>query len=681
MRALTTNRRRHTAGSPPMPVIAHRRRILFYINSLARGGAETQLMQVARLASAAGHAVAVVTLTSENDFRRQRELDGPQVMHLGLTGLWSLPRVLWRAAAFARRWRADVTIGFLYQATMLMRAVNLLVPPERSIASIRNERLENPWRSRSYFRTSFLDDVIVVNSETARRRLVEAGTAPVATSAVIYNGIDVDHFSWAVTAKRARVRQELGLTDEDYLFLGVGRLTPQKRWDLLVDAVAGYAGPAPLACVIAGEGPLRASLEERIAHRGVSEQMSLLGLRHDVDALMAAADALILCSSYEGTPNVVLEAQAAGLPVIATDVGACAELLDGTNGVLIEPGQAEALATAMAKVAARGPVAARAFVDGLLDETDMLRRLRSRFSWDRVGREWLTIINDDADSPGRATVTTSLEREAHALLSPPRRVRGYVGAVAIVLFGVVAGAAVGLAYSTQQPKLFASEALVRVFNPYRANGALFGQVDQLAVVTQEWHYATSAKTTDTAKSSVSAHGLTIDHVDWQALPSEDALSVRCYARRAAAAAQCADIYSATYVAFRRETAPASVTAQNEALSRTIAGVKAQIARLANRIASVKGVTPIAIARAQSYIAQSTALYQQLNALTASLNQGKQQEATLAANYEVIATATTARKPAIPATKRNVAAGGGAGLLLGLLVAAAFQGARAPRRLM
>ena len=267
------------------------------------------------------------------------------------------------------------------------------------------------------------------------------------------------------------------------------------------------------------------------------------------------------------------------------------------------------------------------------------------------------------------------------MLSSPSRSRSGTGVVALAVVGLVLGLGAGLAYSLQQSKLYAGQALVRVYNPYRVNGALFGQVDQQSIVTQEGHYATSAKITDAARSAISARSLNYDHVDWQVLSAEDALSVTCYAAQAAAATQCAQIYADTYVADRRESAPASVTQQNDALTRSIAVVKAQIARVEGQIARARGATPVDTARVQGYVTTSTALYQQLTSLTASLNQGKQQAATLANNYEVVASATNQSGLAVPATKRNLAAGGVAGLLLGLLIAAGWQGARVPRRRM
>ena len=130
----------------------------------------------------------------------------------------------------------------------------------------------------------------------------------------------------------------------------MGRLVPQKDWATLVRAAAGYTGP-PAHWAIAGEGQDRAALLALIDELGVADRVSLLGLRTDAPDLLAACDALVLSSTYEGLPNVVLEAMAAGRPVVATQVGGCAELLGSRFGTLVPPGRPAELAAAMTALA------------------------------------------------------------------------------------------------------------------------------------------------------------------------------------------------------------------------------------------------------------------------------------------------------------------------------------------
>lgn len=168
--------------------------------------------------------------------------------------------------------------------------------------------------------------------------------------------------------------------------LTVARLAPQKGLDLLLDAAAlladrlGEDGRGPLAWAVAGEGPERGALEERIGARGLP--VRLLGRREDVPALLGAADVVVQTSLWEGQPIVVQEALRAGAAIVATDVGGTAQTARG-GAVLVEP-RAEALAGAVAALlgdpgalagARRRSAAAGARLPDEGDLRDQLRRV------------------------------------------------------------------------------------------------------------------------------------------------------------------------------------------------------------------------------------------------------------------------------------------------------------------
>lgn len=142
------------------------------------------------------------------------------------------------------------------------------------------------------------------------------------------------------------VREELGAGDRPVV-LTIGRLAQQKGLDTLLDVAAGpWESPAPLFAV-AGEGPLRAELEDRI--RGRSLPVLLLGDREDVPDLLAAASVVVNCSRWEGLPLSLSEALMAGKPVVASDVGGIPWLV-GDAGMLVPYGDAEGLRGALRKV-------------------------------------------------------------------------------------------------------------------------------------------------------------------------------------------------------------------------------------------------------------------------------------------------------------------------------------------
>lgn len=175
----------------------------------------------------------------------------------------------------------------------------------------------------------------------------------------------------------------------DLLMVSAVRLSPEKGVGVLVAAarsvVARHAGAR---FIVFGEGAEREWLQSRIEADGLSHVVSLPGFRDDLDRLLPNADLMVLPSFTEGLPNVVLEASAAGVPVVATAVGGTPEAIDdGVSGRLVPAGDSEALARVIA---------------GLLDDPDRRRAMgragqslvRSRFSFTSQGRAYLRLFGD-----------------------------------------------------------------------------------------------------------------------------------------------------------------------------------------------------------------------------------------------------------------------------------------------
>lgn len=319
---------------------------LLFINALSRGGAETQLVRLARGLREHGYRVEICVIQPGNDFAG--ELAG-----IPVTLLSPRPGVSTFRAAIreVRRGRPDVVINFLYQATLVGRVAALAGRVSVVISSMRNERLETRLRSLLFRATSIGDDAIVTNSQRARQTLEDAGTVRRGTTIVIPNALDP---AAGNASDPVATRAALGIEPGTTLFVGAGRLAPQKDWATLVEAAALYSGP-PARWLIAGSGDLEGELRRLIAQRDLTGTVTLLGLRHDVPDLLAAADALVLSSHYEGLPNIVLEALALGTPVIATAVGACPDLVADDAGFLVPPRRPDELARAMEKLALLDP--------------------------------------------------------------------------------------------------------------------------------------------------------------------------------------------------------------------------------------------------------------------------------------------------------------------------------------
>ena len=289
-----------------------------FINSLQRGGAETQFLRVARALQDAGHIVEIFVLLEDNDFAGR--LDGLTVTLLAPR---PGPGTVLGAIRALRRLRPDVVVNFLFQATIVGRVAAGAAGRRAVISSMRNERLETRARTLIYRGTGRLDRVTVTNSLRAADTLRASGTVRAAALEVIPNGVDLTMFD---ALSPTPLRETLGLDDDTFLYLGVGRLSAQKDWATLISAIARYDGP-PAHWAIAGEGEDLEALTRQSERDGVSDRISFLGIRDDVPGLIAACDALVLSSVYEGLPNVVLEAMAVGRPVVATNVGGSPELV------------------------------------------------------------------------------------------------------------------------------------------------------------------------------------------------------------------------------------------------------------------------------------------------------------------------------------------------------------------
>lgn len=204
-------------------------------------------------------------------------------------------------------------------------------------------------------------DRLIHVSESERQEGIALGIVPPERTVLIENGIDSTAYRGL---DRVRVRRELGLAEGVPLIGAVGLLNEAKGHSFLIDAMARLRDDGVAArLVIVGEGALRDSLTSQIARLGLNETVRLLGYRRDVPDILAALDVFAMPSLWEGMPYGVLEAMASGLPVVASDVNGCRDLVvDGVTGRLIPARDAHALAQALRAVLA-DPAHARAMAD------------------------------------------------------------------------------------------------------------------------------------------------------------------------------------------------------------------------------------------------------------------------------------------------------------------------------
>jgi glycosyltransferase involved in cell wall biosynthesis len=310
----------------------------FVIGQLTRGGAERQLYELVRGLDRRRFRSIVYCLSEETSpygERLQEEGVPLRVLPRGRNYEWR------RVRALARMLRTDgVTIvhSFLFQANPYAWLAARLARVPRLITSARNTKTIGLLRdiaNRFAFRAS---DAILCNGEAVREYVVRVYGAPRDRCVVVRNGVDLERF--------APADPSAGTGEGPSLVLGIGRLVPAKDFELFIDAAALLARRHPAATfAIVGEGPSLAALEQRAAAAGLATALRFLGPRDDVPDLLRQAAVLWSTSAWEGLPNVVLEAAASGLPVVARDVGATSEIVQhGRNGFVIAGRDAEAFA-------------------------------------------------------------------------------------------------------------------------------------------------------------------------------------------------------------------------------------------------------------------------------------------------------------------------------------------------
>jgi glycosyltransferase involved in cell wall biosynthesis len=314
-------------------------RALTVIAEMGSGGAETVVDALTRHLVATGHDVDVA---SSGGWRADRlAADGVRMLDVPLRGRG--PVALARSVARLRRETARRPVDLVHAHNVRASAAahgsrvgrRDRPPLITTVHGLAGE--DYPRAARLLDRTSEL--VVAVSADVADR-LTDAGLHPDRLR-VVENAVPP-----APDGDRDEVRRALGLDVHRPVVLCAARLAPPKRLDLLIEAWAGLDA----LLLVAGDGPDRADLEARAA--GLGDRVVFLGNRTDVGRLLHAADLLVLPSDREGLSMTVLEAMAAGVPVVASDVGGLSDLAGAVE--LVAPGHAEALAAGVRRVLADG---------------------------------------------------------------------------------------------------------------------------------------------------------------------------------------------------------------------------------------------------------------------------------------------------------------------------------------
>ncbi len=327
--------------------------VIHVVESLAIGGLERVVLSLAGWQHARGDNSMIVCLFHEGALAPEARLEGIEVLCIGKAMGPDL-RALAALRAALRSKRPDVlhthnSVAHYYAvaAAAGLRIGRVINTRHGMGPALQNRRLDLLYRAALVG-----TDTAVAVCRAGRDRFVRARVIPPAKAAVIANGIDVG----AIVARRATARAELmaalGRDPASTVIGTVGRLSAVKDHATLLRAVELLRRDGRATeLVIVGDGELRAPLEAMTRELGIAPFVHFLGMRQDVGRLLGAFDIFALSSTSEGYSLALVEAAAAALPIVATQVGGNGDIVvEGFNGLLVPPADDAALAHALGRL-------------------------------------------------------------------------------------------------------------------------------------------------------------------------------------------------------------------------------------------------------------------------------------------------------------------------------------------
>jgi len=321
-------------------------RVAHVIWALGLGGAEQVVIRLAAGLDRTRFTPLVCCLDEPGAFAPQAERAGLEVVALGKRGPVDA-RVIGRLQRLLRRRRIDVVHTHLWGADLWGRLAARRAGTPVVVTTAHNVDSWKRWYHLALDRWLAAGTRLVAVSHEVRAFYEERGVGR-GRWQVIHNGVA----ELPTPPRDRRPLSALGIAGQDPVAALVGRLVPAKAPGVFLEAVQRAALAVPsLRAIVVGDGPLRSQLEERARQLGLGGRVVFTGLRHDVADLLAGVDVLAFSSEREGLSMAMLEAMAAGVPVVATRVGGTPELIEtGVTGILVPPGEPQALADGLLAV-------------------------------------------------------------------------------------------------------------------------------------------------------------------------------------------------------------------------------------------------------------------------------------------------------------------------------------------
>ena len=372
------------------------------ITTLTYGGAETQVVRLAKELKARNWEVAVACMVAPSAHTEELKSANIPVYSLDMKRGVPDPRAIFQLAALIKRFSPDVVHAHMVHANLLGRLTRLVCPIRVLICTAHNLRETSEkggptWHKEMLYRvTDFLSERTTIICQAAYDRYLQKKASPASKLLMIPNGVDTDKFAPSEEI-RIRTRKDLNAGDS-FLWLAVGRLVEQKDYPNLFNAITKLP-EGNWRVVIAGNGPLEHELKELTAKLAITDRVQFIGARNNMADLFKASDAFVMSSAFEGLSMALLEASSTGLASVVTDVGGNRELvIDNETGYVVPAQNTQKLADGMTNLMNLSEI----------ERQELGRAARKRclrdYRFQAVAEKWIQLYNGLLHARSKAAI-------------------------------------------------------------------------------------------------------------------------------------------------------------------------------------------------------------------------------------------------------------------------------------
>lgn len=327
-------------------------KVAHFDDSLVPGGAEVILVELCKRIDQYGFEPEVMHFGNPwlKEVCDDLGIDCVEVPHHGLyRSIKTLPFFSAKLAGFLRKRGVDLLHSHLF-GSITGGSIAARLCGIRHVGTLHDTHIveEKPIRYKLLQASSMLGTELVTVSESMKRYYEGLQGIYKIPFRTIYNGVDTGRFD---SPHDAGLREELGLDEDVTVFITVARLVEIKRHDVLVRAFSRISSSRPFALLIVGDGPCEEDIRQLVEQLGLADRVIFTGFRNDIPDLLLMSDCFVLSSDSEGLSCSIVEAMAAGLPSVVTDVGGNRELIeDNRSGFVVSPGDPDAMGDCMQRL-------------------------------------------------------------------------------------------------------------------------------------------------------------------------------------------------------------------------------------------------------------------------------------------------------------------------------------------